>query len=64
MILSMSQGYILIRYSPHADYKGPFHVFNEPTEEALLRRFYSLISVFQIFYRLFIGRKTQYICQF
>lgn len=33
------------RFTPHPDYKGPFHVFNEPTEELLLRRFYSLIEV-------------------
>lgn len=38
--------HITIRYSPHADYKGPFHVYNEQTEEALLRRFYTLIEVF------------------
>ena len=32
-------------YTPHPDYKGPFHVYNEATEELLLRRFYTLIEV-------------------
>ena len=32
------------RYTPKPDYKGPFHVYNEATEEALLRRFYTLIE--------------------
>lgn len=34
------------RFTPHPDYKGPFHVYNEPTEERLLRRFYEIIEVF------------------
>ena len=33
------------RFTPHPDYKGPFHVFNEPSEEQLLRRFYAIIEV-------------------
>ena len=36
---------VIIRYTPHPDYKGPFHVYNEPSEEALLKRFYRLIEV-------------------
>lgn len=35
---------LFTRYTPKADYKGPFHVYNEATEEALLRRFYTLIE--------------------
>ena len=32
-------------YTPKPDYSGPFHVYNEQTEEALLHRFYTLIEV-------------------
>lgn len=32
-------------YTPKPDYKGPFHVYNEASEQALLQRFYSLIEV-------------------
>ena len=44
-ILSGRILFVSPRYTPHPDYKGPFHVFNEASEEALLRRFYSLIEV-------------------
>ena len=42
---SQRQSWLIARYTPHPDYKGPFHVYNEPTEEALLKRFYHLIEV-------------------
>ena len=50
------QGYLIIsrdvvgediddfEYTPKAGMEGPFHVFNEATEEALLRRFFSHIQ--------------------
>lgn len=51
-------------YTPKPDYKGPFHVYNESTEEALLQRFYTLIEVIHNNRDYSIGGKTQYFCQF
>ncbi|KAK8827679.1 hypothetical protein WA577_007226, partial [Blastocystis sp. JDR] len=50
-------------YTPHPDYKGPFHVYNEPSEEALLKRFYRLIEVFHFLFRFPLGRKAQHFRQ-
>lgn len=36
-------------YTPHPKYPGPFQIFNEPNEAALIRRFLSHIQVFVIY---------------
>ncbi|CAN0040306.1 unnamed protein product, partial [Scytosiphon promiscuus] len=31
-------------YTPKASFPGPFHIFNEPNEEAVIRRFFAHVA--------------------
>ena len=35
-------------YTPKPEFEGPFEVFNEPDEEALIRRFFEHIQVLHL----------------